>query len=152
MFSFFKKKHAVVQQNRLYDRLKRIAKYCQEVTLDSADKISINFSTEHSQRFYFQSALGTVQIDIYWCDSYIEIAYANYAGTLVFFIQSDSCKNEVEPLLGETLTAHDIDLAILELEEYLMSTFGNIDEIIKTRAAQEIAKQLRHEEELRKLF
>ena len=152
MFGFFKKKEVAVQENRLFKRLVRISNYCNEFVINSADKINVRYSSNNQQHFYFQSALGTVEIELCRGYFFVQMNYANYAGTTVFNICSNSCKNEVTPLLGEDLTAHDIDLAILELEEYLNATFGDVDEAIKARMLRENEKLAKHEEELRKLF
>lgn len=132
--------------NRTYKRLKRIYTYAKTfepmVQTCYDGKFVINFHSE----------LGPVMVEIEW-DIMVNwwtyrLSYANYAGSTVFTVMANAENFDVEPKLGDGLGGHDIDLALLELENYLYATYGDVDKEIARR--EKIAKEEynRHKQEL----
>lgn len=140
----------------MFDRLERIYNYISLIPIDDEKFKMLDCSMDSVSSVYhfeFKSELGTVRMVLtmtkigYTCYS---LEYSNYAGSKVFEVETNPGYVNVEPLLGEYLTAKDIDLAILELEEYLKS-YGNIDEIIKKQNKEMARLQKLHHEECKKL-
>lgn len=94
----------------------------------------------------FKSNLGTVRINLHKSSKkYVELSYANYAGSFVFTLEAYDNFLSVKPLLGEDIKARDIDLAIYELEQYLQNTQ---EELIDNK---DIEKYYNHVIEVEKL-
>ena len=133
--------------NKTYRRLKKIYTYANtfEPMGDTAydGKFVINFHSE----------LGPVMVEIEW-DIMINwwtyrLSYANYAGSTVFTVMANSERFDVDPLLGDGLGGHDVDLALLELENYLYATYGDVYKEIERREKEAREIQERHNKELR---
>lgn len=136
--------------NKTYKRLSRIYKYAETFYADTehAGKLGKSYLIE------FHSALGDVRIEIIKKDfgQYdYELSYANYAGSTVFSIQASKLEFDVSPLLSDNLSGHDVDLAVLELEEYLFLTYGDINKILKEREKERKLNLKRHKQELKVL-
>lgn len=147
--------------NTMYNRLYNLYWYCKLFDLNSS-KLQVLYKDIDKRNLkdvielQFKSNLGTVNIELQKCFDlncgHYVLNYANYAGSTVFAIYSYIHENEVEPQLGFNLKAHDIDLAIFELERYLFEMFGDIDQARERyKIKQENAKKL-HEQELKKLL
>jgi len=136
--------------NKTFKRLKRIFKYAEVFYSDTktVGKYGESYLIE------FHSALGDVRIEIKHFEfgqvDY-ELSYANYAGSTVFSINANTWDFDVTPLLNDDLSGHDVDLAVLELEEYLFIKYGDIDKVIRIKEKEEKEKLKRHKKELRVL-
>lgn len=135
--------------NRTYKRLKRIYTYAKTfepmVQTCYDGKFVINFHSE----------LGPVMVEIEW-DIMVNwwiyrLNYANYAGSTVFTVMASPENFDVIPTLGENLGGHDIDLALLELENYLYNTYGDVYKEIERRNKEYKAKMDEHKKQLRRL-
>ena len=135
--------------NRTYKRLKRIYTYAKTfepmVQTCYDGKFVINFHSE----------LGPVMVEIEW-DMMVNwwnyrLNYANYAGSTVFTVMASPENFDVIPTLGENLGGHDIDLALLELENYLYNTYGDVYKEIERRNKEYKAKMDEHKKQLRRL-
>ena len=125
---------------RIYKRLDNLWKYTKLFNFET-DKLCVLEKSINDILFEFNSTLGTVRIRLIHYFTYDEdilledgfkLEYSNYAGSTVFRIDTIIKKViDIVPMLGEDLTAKDIDLAIYELEEYLFKTYGDIEEAWK---------------------
>ena len=130
--------------NKTYKRLYRIYQYCEEFY---SNTFKNGFGT-----IEFKSNLGDVRIEIikgYNSLEDIYLSYANYAGSTVFTITAYTTTFDVSPLLNDELTGHDVDLALYELEEYLYSTYGDINKILSDKEKDYKEKLKRHRQELK---
>jgi len=134
--------------SKTYRRLERIYKYCQMFYEHTKEVNGLDTSYE----IEFHSNLGDVcaTATLLYNGDY-KLSYANYAGSVVFTIFANDLDFDVKPLLNDNLTGHDVDLALLELENYLFETFGDIKKIIQAKEQEDLAKMKRHKEELRVL-
>ena len=124
-------KLGMVKPNTLYLRLKKLHDFFSSHTtdeIDSLDKINLSHQRCYNEdkeiklrfldkeKFYFQSDLGTVQISLksVYPRAY-RMEYSDYAGTKVFVVYANEEKFDIEG----TVDSKNVDLAILELEEYL---------------------------------
>ena len=159
---FFKK-------NVMFERLKALYLYCQICSvseLEALDRITcdnqrttdeygkeIILDKKTPYRYYFNSGLGTVKIEFdkeHSIDGtpHYFMWYSNYAGSTVFKIDASKKDLQVTPMLGEILTAQDIDLAIYELESYLQINLGTSKELYDEKN-NEYKRQLQlHQEQL----
>lgn len=138
--------------NRTYRRLARIYRYCKAFYVET--KRTTKAATLYTIEFH--SNLGDVRVDLYSWDSPFEegsltLSYANYAGSTVFEIKADCDKFDVTPMLGENITGHDVDLAVLELEEFLFNKYGDIDKYTAQKEKEKRDAEKRHREELKVL-
>ena len=133
--------------NRTFRRLKRIYLYAStfEPITDTVydGKFVINFNSQ----------LGPVMVEIEW-DMMINwwtyrLNYANYAGSTVFTVMANAENFDVMPTLGENLGGHEIDLALLELENYLYNTYGDVYKEIERRNKEQKAIMDEHKRQLR---
>lgn len=141
-------------------RLQRLCKYLCMEDLNSY-KISVQNKVDEYDfqgiEFFFNSNLGTVKIKLTWdCFSVpigwdvFGLSYENYAGTTVFSIESKSpTTTEVVPMLDENFGAHEIDLAILELETYLYDCYGDIDQIYANCMNEQKEAQEYHNQQIK---
>ena len=123
--------------NTMYDRLDLLFDYFRYCDL-SSEKIHIHEIDMKTQdkfvHFSFLSSLG--EVDIFFmrysigCTRF-SLKYVHYTGAYYFEIDSAEDENEVIPMLGEDLFAEQIDLSILELEEYIRSLNIDIEKIKK---------------------
>lgn len=155
-------KLGLIKQNRMFKRLQRLYQYTLLDEMEHLDRIKfcyiqawnaykqIWFDTPFfdKQKFYFQSNLGTVQIELQLGVNLYKLNYSNYAGTKVFTITAEEDKIDVEPHLGDNLTAEEVDLALLELEEYLIKELGTFEDIQNAKEEE----RDKHKEELKKLM
>lgn len=143
------------QETELHKRLKNLWLFSCLYDFDT-DKLRTLEKDTCSTLIEFKSNLGTVRVSLeLWGYSYeddIRIEYSNYAGSTVFRIQADRTWTPfVEPMLGEDLTAHDIDLALLEIEEYLRDTYGDINTLWEEYVEYEKNKKKLHKEQVKEL-
>ena len=122
----------------------------------NTDKLRTLEKSSNEVLFEFKSELGAVRVYLelwgYDCNDDIKIEDLNYAGVLVFRIQAGrTWTPTVTPMLGEELTAKDIDLAIFEIEEYLRDTYGDIETLWEEHLAYEKNKKRLHREQVREL-
>ena len=144
--------------NTMYDRLDLLFDYFRYCDL-SSEKIHIHEIDMKTQdkfvHFSFLSSLG--EVDIFFirysigCTRF-SLKYVHYTGAYYFEIDSAEDENEVIPMLGEDLFAEQIDLSILELEEYIRSLNINIAKIKKEYWDNKDRKFMLHKQELRKLL
>ena len=105
-------------------------------------------------KLQFNSALGLREIEVAhngigFPSFEYTLSYADYAGAMVFKVLANANEFTVTPLLGEDyLTGHEIDLAILEVEEYLKNTYGDYAELKRLRALKEAELANLHKIEL----
>lgn len=143
------------RETRLHKRLKNLWLYnC--LYCFNTDRLHTLEKSGNDVLIEFKSNLGTVRIFIdLWGYDYeddLKMEYYNYAGSTVFRIQAGRTWTPlVEPMLGENLTAHDIDLALLEIEEYLRDTYGDIDILWEEYIEYEKNKKKLHEEQVKEL-
>ena len=133
--------------SKTYKRLNKIYKYCKEFYEKQTHKCSDDYIIN------FNSALGEVEVIIkkFYTASYdIGLIYKN-KGKVIFEIYADCLKLTTNPLLNDDLGGHDIDLAILELEEYLNIQYGDINKIIKQKEKRYKDAIKRHKRELKVL-
>ena len=159
-------------KNVMYERLKSLYLYsqiCSVSELEELDRITCdNQRTEDAYgkevildkktpyRYYFNSGLGTVKIEFdkeHGIDGtpHYFMWYSNYAGTTVFKIDATKKDLQVTPMLGEILTAQDIDLAIYELESYLKVNLGTSKDLYDKKNNEYKRYLLLHEEQLKLL-
>ena len=144
--------------NTMYDRLDLLFDYFRYCDL-SSEKIHIHEIDMKTQdkfvHFFFFSSLG--EVDIFFmrysigCTRF-SLKYVHYTGAYYFEIDSAEDENEVIPMLGEDLFAEQIDLSILELEEYIRSLNIDIQKIKKEYWDNKDRKFMLHKQELRKLL
>ena len=144
------------EEYRIYGRLENIWLYTEIFDLNSEKLTVLEKPTEDDVLLEFKSSLGTVRISLWrYFDIFQNIRYgmeySNYAGSTVFKLYTGKTHLAAEPLLGENITADDIDLAILELEEYLEEKFGDIVTAYSEHLAEENRKKELHKKELEKL-
>lgn len=123
-------KIGIIKPNTMYLRLKKLHDFFSSHSseeLNNLDKIDlahqrcynedkeIKLKFFDKEKFYFQSDLGTVQIILksVFPRAY-RMEYSDYAGTKVFVLYVTEDKIDIDGI-----KAKDVDLAILELEEYL---------------------------------
>lgn len=155
---WFKKK----EKQKLVPIRKRLQRLCKYLCMEdlNSDKISVQNKIDEYDfqgiEFFFNSNLGTVKIKLTWDCFAVPIgwdvfglSYENYAGTTVFTIESKSpTTTEVVPMLDENFGAHEIDLAILELETYLYECYGNPNEMYNNYIAEQKAAQEYHDKQI----
>lgn len=144
--------------NKMYNRLDLLFDYFRYCDLNS-EKIHIHKIDMKTQdkfvHFSLLSSLG--EVDIFFmrysigCTRF-SLKYVHYTGAYYFEIDSAEDENKVIPMLGEDLFAEQIDLSILELEEYIRSLNIDIEKIKKEYWDNKDRKFMLHKQELRKLL
>ena len=150
-----------IRENRMFKRLETLYYYFKYVDANE-DKINIlEYDMDNTDKFIyfeFKSNLGPVRISLcryLLMELRYKLEFVNYAGANVFKIVSTNCNNWVEPYLGQDLTAKDIDLAILELEQYLQNKYGSVESVMKKVEQSKLEEQSiikLHDSEVKKLF
>lgn len=140
----------------MYKRMEKLFYYIELCDLDKLERIQtrpIEYNPIAEEAVInFQSNLGTVEIKlIKQFNDVFSMEYANYAGTTVFTLKTGRFWVDVIPLLGDTLKARDVDLAIYELEQYLYNNLGEIDNLLEKHNQLEKETKERHKEELKLL-
>lgn len=137
----------------IYKRMDKLFAYIELADLNKLEKITVqpiryNAIAEETS-LSFESNLGLVKIDITkQFNGLYSMEYANYAGTTVFELKTGPFWVEVVPMLGDELTAKDVDLAIYELEKYLYNNLGDIENIQKRQELIFNRKKDLHKKEL----
>lgn len=148
------------KKNRLFQRLQTLDKYFTVTEFkDSMIDIIENTMLEdesHCTHFKFYSNQGQVEIVLFRNNTFgtYEISYTNYAGVKMFEIESTESENTVSPCMGYdyNVSAKDIDLAILELEEFLKNTYGDVeDKWEQYQTITEVAWES-HRQQLKELY
>lgn len=133
--------------SKTYKRLNKIYEYCKEFYERQIHRCSDDYIIN------FSSVLGEVEVTIkkFCTASYdIGLIYKN-KNKVIFEIYANCLKLTINPLLNDDLGGHDIDLAILELEEYLKLKYGDINKIIKQKEKRYKDAIKRHKRELKVL-
>lgn len=128
-FNMFKK-------NKMYERLYTIRQYVDTFNINKCSKIKDVLQGYKSISFIFVSDQGPVSIKFtYPLDTASKFEYVNYAGVKVFTIIASEYMLDIKPMLdGEnTITPHEIDLAIYEIETYLKECFGDVKQYLKQK-------------------
>ena len=138
----------------MFKRMEKLFDYIEFCDLNKLDKVQTQEiecdGMAETAKLYFQSNLGQVQIKlIKQFNNVYKMEYANYAGTTVFELSTSKYWVDVAPLLGETLKAKDVDLAIYELEQYLYNNLGDIENIIGNKASMLDERMRKHKEQLK---
>ena len=108
----FKRLNCLFNSLYLCDEIIGIKFIKKEIDNDDTGEIIIEFSSD----------LGTVRISIEKKSNFfIELSYANYAGSFVFTLKALPHNLIVTPELGQYLFAKDIDLALYELEQHIQN-------------------------------
>jgi len=134
--------------NKINLRLNRIYKYFKKFY--PKNKTVYKSSTEYS--IDFASSLGSVKISvrkIRTAHADMGLAYSDCTGRVIFEIISDNDKFNVTPMLDDTLSGHDVDLALLELEKFLEITYGDIDKLLIEEEKEYQQRLKRHKKELK---
>lgn len=141
------------KETRIFKRLRSLWRYCELCNLET-DKIHVLEKDKTTILFEFQSNLGAVHVRIEdYYNEFIRIEYSNYAGSTVFCVFANATGiPEVEPRLGEKVTVEEIDLALLELETYLLETFGDSDKLWEEHLSYEKYAEELHNEQVRLLM
>ena len=141
---------------KMYLRLRNLFRYSYLKSIET-DKITmipdecIDKGMISGMYFEFKSQLGPVRVLLYqdWLSAYC-LEYTTYAG-FDFKITAHSSRIDVQPKLGQNLNAIDIDLAILELENYFAEVFGDSQTIFNEYKAEKQLIEQEHENEVQKL-
>ena len=146
--------------NRMFLRLETLDRYFQSCEIGDA-RISIIENTmkrdDGTVHFKFYSKQGPVEIVLfryYLENRYYELDYTTYAGVKLFTIKTNKDNLEVKPCMGYSynVSAKDIDLALLELEEYIKDNYGNIDDKWEQYQLEEKLAWESHKEQLKELL
>lgn len=146
--------------NRMFSRLETLDKYFQSCEInDSKMRVRENTLKEKDGTvlFEFISNQGTVLVNLfrYYLDGITyQFSYTTYAGIKLFEIEATRDCLDVKPCMGYSynVDAKNIDLAILELEEYLKLTYGDIDEKWEQYQLEEKLAWESHKEQLKELL
>lgn len=151
----FLRKFGLFKEVTIYKRLKNLYKYCVMFDFENNDRLKKKIIGNGDYALEFKSNLGTVQVIIQkdvFCYGEFILEYSNYAGSTVFTIDTlDTEILRVEPMLGEDLTAKDIDMALYELELYLQTTYGDVDDEWARHTNYKQYQYNLHKEEVNKL-
>ena len=167
--------HFTFFPSKTYKRLRSIFKYLEllsSITIETtststsalnSDKNNNNIEVIKCEGFdevygafklRFNSALGLREIEVAhnsigFPSFEYTLSYADYAGAVVFKISANEHEFSVAQLLGEDyITGHEVDLAILEVEEYLRNTYGSYSDLKKLRELEEVELIRLHKIEL----
>ena len=135
-------------ENVLYERLENLMLYFQNIDVNGG-KIHITEkrldSLDPYVIFEFQTVYGAVRITLY---SFYDVErkytfdYVDYTGCYAFTIKTTQSRTLVKPLLVGDIKAKDIDLSIYELEQYLKTQYGDIQDILdKKEQDRKVHKQ-----------
>ena len=130
-------------ENVLYERLQNIMLYFKNVDVDQG-KIHVIHNElpilDPWIQFEFQTIYGTVRIKlsrIYIGEYEYIFDYVDYTGCYAFTIKTTQTRTHIKPLLIGDIKAKDIDLSIYELEQYLKSQYGDIQDILDMKKQEE---------------
>ena len=138
----------------IFSRLQKLWEYTQYFNLNDLPDIHIVEDDNEYVVFQFESSLGTVQVKIennMYIKSSFDLSYANYAGTTVFEIHACKYDTKVLPMLGEDLTAHDIDLALYEIEDYLFVNLPELEDQKRMLLAERLRVEKLHAQQVKEL-
>lgn len=155
---FFTKIGIIKPTPRLYYRLRNLLRYFEIVDIQSDRIVNIDKEFEDGSyanavvNFKFYSKLGAVEVTLRRCEcfDYYEIEYITYAGTELFTLKATDEHVYVEPCMGYeyNVKAEDIDLAILELEQYLENEYGNIEVLNEGFLTAQCLAEQSHEKQI----
>lgn len=151
----------VKQTPRMYYRLDNLVKYFKILDINS-ERIKVEETEIEEYYSYislkFYSKLGATEIHLSksineFPGDYVKIEYITYAGTLLFMLKATESSVYVEPCMGYEFNvgAREIDLAILELEEYLKNEYGDIEVLEEGYLTAERLAKESHEEQIKYL-
>ena len=134
--------------NVLYERLENLMLYFQNVDVDGGKIHIIEKQLDSLYPFLlfeFKTVYGTVRITLfrfYDIDRKYTFDYVDYTGCYAFKIKTSQNRTLIKPLLVGDIKAKDIDLSIYELEQYLKTQYGNIQDILaKKEQDRKVHKQ-----------
>jgi len=145
---------------KIYKRLENLVKYFIACEIGDSRLSIIENTKVGSDRvihFKFYSKQGPVEIVLakeFIMDLTYVMEYTTYSGVRLFDVKTTDWKVEVEPCMGYSynVDAKDIDLAILELEQYLQDNYGNIDDRWEQYQLEEKLAWESHNEQLKELW
>ena len=140
------------KRNKVFQRVADLYYYLSHVDFENT---KIKQSEEEKQYYitdvkvvYFDSELGSVKVTIVqYGNREYRFEYCTYAGSHVFQIYVTPHQLFVQPMLIESLTAHDIDMALYELEGYLQEKFGSIEDLKEQEKQKKIAAKIKQKQD-----
>lgn len=145
---------------KMFTRLRNLTRYFEACEITDP-RITIIENTLKSVdgivHFKFYSKQGPVEVVLsknrIFGVSYT-LKYTSYAGIKLFTVKADDENVTVDPCMGYSynVDAKDIDLAILELEQYLQDNYGNIDDRWEQYQLEEKLAWESHKEQLKELY
>lgn len=134
--------------NKMFIRMEQLYKYLYTYGV----KISSEYGNVYS--YEFNARLGRRKCTMYIgraSDVYYDFIYDD-GNKNIFKIKSSRFSIDVTPFLSDGFTAENIDLAVYELEQHFLNTYGDIDEILKNKSIEYDKKEKIHNQELKKLL
>lgn len=146
---------------KMFTRLETIEKYFIACEIGDPRLTVIENKPSYGCRtihFKFYTKQGPVEIVLFKTflvgNLAYEMDYTTYSGVRLFKVSSTQSKVYVEPCMGYSynIDAKDIDLAILELENYLYDNYGDINNRWEQYQLEEQLAQESHEQQLKELY
>ena len=147
--------------NRMFQRLHNLTKYFQSCEITDSRIVIIENTLndlEGTVHFKFYTKLGPVEIVLngFTIDAGIihTLSYTTYAGVRLFKVRADEHGIGVEPCMGYSynVDAKDIDLAILELENYLEDNYGKLEDKWEQYELEKKLAWESHHEQIKELY
>ena len=140
---------------KMYYRLKKLITYFKIVDIAS-ERIVVEEQDDHYFQFKFYSKLGAVEITLeetfyFNSEPRYTIEYVTYAGNRLFTLDCNDEHVFVSPCMGYdfNVSAKEIDLAILELEEYLTNEFGDLETLLNGYLTAKRLAEKSHNEQIK---
>lgn len=146
--------------NRMFLRLETIDRYFQSCEIGDSRIVILENTIKNDDgtvKLKFYSKQGPVEIVFfryYLEQRYYELDYTTYAGVKLFSLKTNRDNLEVKPCMGYSynVDAKDIDLALLEFENYLQDNYGNIEDKWEQYQLEEKLAWESHKEQLKELL
>lgn len=153
---FLSKLYLLTPEPKMYLRLRNLVKYFKAKNVNELDKITITTNAEHHKdiywKFTFQTSQGLAIIQLSEVRDLDYYGFHYSVNNQYFEISAYIGDLKVKPMLGQNLLAKDIDLAVLELEQYLQDSYDKISVVWDTYCKEKDQQKREHEKQLKLLY